>query len=91
MVLLHATKLRHAITTQGFKLKKVNDRYNYEGMEFTASYEASSTFEEISRVCIFIYELGAEGRIKLGQQGRLPHFTHGINYILRTEAANKSL
>ena len=43
------------------KLKKVADKYNYDGMEFPASYEAISAFEEINRVCIFIYELDSDG------------------------------
>ena len=51
------------------KLKKVADKYNYDGMEFPASYEAISAFEDNNRVCIFIYELDSDEQIRLGQRG----------------------
>ena len=57
------------------KLKNVDDRYNYKGMEFPTSYDAISTFEETNRVCIFKKEFDSEGKIILRQQGRLEHLT----------------
>ena len=57
------------------KLKKVDDRYNYKGMEFPTSYDAISTFEETNKVCIFKKEFDSEGKIILRQQGRLEHLT----------------
>ena len=51
------------------KLKKVADKYNYDGMEFPASYEAISAFEDKNGVCIFIYELDSDEQIRLGQRG----------------------
>ena len=35
------------------KLKKVADKYNYDGMEFPASYATIAAFEDNNRVCIF--------------------------------------
>ena len=48
------------------KLKKISDKYNYDGVEFPASYEAISAFEGNNSVCIFIYELDSEDQIRLG-------------------------
>ena len=53
------------------KLKKVEEKCNYAGMEFPASYKAISAFEVINRVCIFISELDSEDKIRLGQRGNI--------------------
>ena len=71
-------------------MKKVAEKYNYDGMEFLASYEAISAFEEINRVCIFIYELDSEDQIRLGQRGNIAYLTDDLIYLLRIEADNKS-
>ena len=71
-----------------FKLKKVDDRCNCEGVEFPASYEPISAFEEINEVCIFIFEFDSEGQIILGQRGRHEHLTDDLIHSLRMEAAN---
>ena len=64
-------------------LKKVYDRYNYEGMEFPASYRAISLFEHINGVCVLIFEFDSEGKIILGQQGRLGHLTNCKKYLFK--------
>jgi len=72
------------------KLEKVADKYNYDGMEFPASYEAISAFDEIKRVCIFIYELDSDDQIRLGQRGNIAYLTDDLIYLLRIEADSKS-
>ena len=52
------------------KLKNVDGKHKYEGVEFPVSYEAISAFEEINAVCIFNYDFGTEGKLILRQQGR---------------------
>ena len=59
-------------------------------MEIPASYEAISAFEEINRVCIFIYELDSDDQIQLGQRGRIAYLTDDLIYLLRIEAGNNS-
>ena len=71
-------------------MKKVEEKYNYDGIEFPASYEAISAFEDINRVCIFIYELDSEDKIRLGQRGNIAYLTTDLIYLLRTEVDNKS-
>ena len=51
------------------QLKKVEYRYNYEGIDVPASYEGISAFEEISGVCICIYDVGSAGNTIIGQAG----------------------
>ena len=72
------------------KLKKVSDKCNCDEMEFPASYEAIAAFEEINKVCIFIYELDSENLIRLGQRGNVTYVTTDLIYLLRIEADSKS-
>ena len=72
------------------KLKKVEEKYMYDGMEFPASYEAISAFEDINRVCIFIYELDSEDKIRLGQRGNIAYLTTDLIYLLRLDTDSKS-
>ena len=72
------------------KPKKVAEKYNYDGMEFPASYEAISAFEDINRVCIFIYELDSEDKIRLGQRGNIAYLTTDLIYLLRLDTDSKS-
>ena len=72
------------------KLKKVEEKYIYDGMEFPASYEAISAFEDINRVCIFIYELDSEDKIRLGQRGNIAYLTTDLIYLLRLDTDSKS-
>ena len=71
------------------KLKKVEEKYIYDGMEFPASYEAISAFEDINRVCIFIYELDSEDKIRLGQRGNIAYLTTDLIYLLRLDADSR--
>ena len=65
------------------KLKNVDDRYTYEAMELPASYDVMSTLAEIIGVCIFICKFDSDGKIRLGQQGRLEHLTQNLMYLLK--------
>ncbi|MFM7978775.1 MAG: hypothetical protein ACKPKO_05615, partial [Candidatus Fonsibacter sp.] len=38
-------------------LKKIKDKYKYDGMVFPADYTSIETFEDLNKVCIFVYEL----------------------------------
>ena len=72
------------------KLKKVAEKYNYDGMVFPASDEAISAFEDNNRVCIFICELDSDAQIRLGQRGNIAYLTDDLIYLLRIEGGNKS-
>ena len=72
------------------KLKKVEEKCNDAGMEFPASYEAISAFEDSNRVCIFIYELDSEDKIRLGQRGNIAYLTTDLIYLLRLDTDSKS-
>ena len=38
-------------------LKKVNDKYNYDNMNFPAGYDDIETFEHNNKVAVFVYTL----------------------------------
>ena len=42
-------------------LAKVNDRFNYEGVSYPASYDDIKTFEVNNSIAIFVYALNGEG------------------------------
>ena len=41
-------------------LKKIEDKYDYSGIEFPASYEDIYKFEDLNKVCVFIYTLATK-------------------------------
>ena len=41
-------------------LKKIEDKYDYSGIEFPASYEDIYKFEDLNKVCVFIYALATK-------------------------------
>ena len=50
-------------------LKKVEDRYNWEGVNFPATLEDAQTFENNNKVCVNIFlHMGQKGidRLRLG-------------------------
>ena len=45
-------------------LKKVEDRYNYDNMQFPTSYDDIKTFEENNKVCVMVYTTPTENMIQ---------------------------
>ena len=71
-------------------LKKINDKYNYGGMVFPADYTSIEAFEELSQVCIFIYEIDEEGKLRLSKVGKIEYLTLDFKYLLRIENGEES-
>ena len=46
--------------TRTTALSKLVDKYNYDDVEFPASFEDIETFENNNKVCIFVYHLHKE-------------------------------
>ena len=38
-------------------LKKVQDKYNYDGIEFPVSYDDIYKFEKLNNICIYVYSI----------------------------------
>ena len=41
-------------------LRQIEDKYDYIGLEFPVSLQGISHFEEINKVCIYVYEVDEE-------------------------------
>ena len=55
-------------------LSKVADKYDYTGVEFPASYDDIARFEELNKVCVFVYIINEEGKIHKERDGNLEIF-----------------
>ena len=71
-------------------LKKIIDKYNYDGMEFPADHLSIELFEERNQVCICVYELGERDNIVTSMKGNLEHKTKDIIYLLKIYDKDKS-
>ena len=71
-------------------LKKIKDKYNYDGMAFPADYTSSETFEYLNKVCIFVYELDEESNIRLSKAGKIDYLTNDFVYLLIIDSEEKS-
>ena len=73
-------------------LKKVVDKYDYSDMSFPTSYEDIENFEEISQVCIFIYELDGAGQktFRKSKQGNTDYLQKGCIYLLLIENEDRT-
>ena len=52
-------------------LKKINDKYNYDGMVFATDYTSIKAFDELNKACVFIYEINVEGKLRLSMAGKI--------------------
>ncbi|MFM7979422.1 MAG: hypothetical protein ACKPKO_08920, partial [Candidatus Fonsibacter sp.] len=48
------------------------------------------TFEELNKVCIFVYELDEESKIRLSKAGKIEYLTNDLVYLLRIDNRQKS-
>ena len=65
-------------------LAKVNDRFNYEGVSYPASYEDIKTFEVNNKIAIFVYALNDEGDPVKEKDGN-KQFRDDVMYLLRVD------
>jgi hypothetical protein len=70
-------------------LKKVQDKYNYDGIEFPVSYDDIYKFEELNNICIYVYSID-DDKVILDKPGSLDYLQTDIAYLLRIEDENKS-
>jgi len=53
----------HRVTS----LNNIKDKYNYGEMEFPAGYDSIYKFEDLNKVCIYIYTIGDDNEIAIGK------------------------
>ena len=64
-------------------LKKVEDKYNWEGVNFPATFEDITTFENNNKVCVNIYGHSGEREITPIRLGTIPYVKNdNINLLL---------
>ena len=61
-------------------LKKVTDKYNYDGMVFPADYTSIEASEQLNHVFIFIYEIDEVGKLRLSKAGKIEYLTLDLVY-----------
>ena len=79
-------------------LKKIEDKYDYTGIEFPADYNDLTNFEELNKVSIFVYSISekvlkdeeTKYEITVSKQGSLDYITNDIIYLLLVENEEKS-
>ena len=69
-------------------LKKVDDKFDYSGIDFHPVCGYSNLLE-IYNVCRFIYELDSASKIRLIKQCHIQYLATDLIYLWRTEADNK--
>lgn len=74
-------------------LKKVDDKFNYEGINFPASYDDVEKFEHLNKVSIYIYSLekNDEGDdiIITDKEGNNDYILNDVIYLLRISNDDK--
>jgi hypothetical protein len=70
-------------------LKKLEDKFNYEGVEFPATFEDIKRFELNNGVAVFVYCLGEQGKVVKERNGN-PKFRDKPIYLLRVEASGQA-
>lgn len=72
-------------------LKKVNDKYDYTGLEYPVSLDGISHFEDINKVCIYVYEIDEDTNdIITCRRGNSEYIMNELIYLLRIEDAEKA-
>ena len=65
-------------------LKKVEDKYNWDGVNFPASYEDIMHFEEQNKVSVFVYTVTGDGEIVKDKDGN-GNYLENLVTLLRVE------
>ena len=71
-------------------LKKVNDKYNYENVDFPASLKDIEQFENNNKISVFVYSLNDKDEIYREKLGNPDYFTNDVVYLLRLDREDQS-
>ena len=71
-------------------LKKIEDKYNYEGVSYPATFDDIGQFEKNNHIAIFVYYIDETGSIRTEKEGMYQYLSNDIVYLLRIENDEKS-
>jgi len=71
-------------------LKKIDDKYNYDGVNFPASCQDIEQFEINNHISVFVYSLNDKDEIFREKLGNPDYFTNDVIYLLRLDVQEKS-
>jgi hypothetical protein len=71
-------------------LNKIEDKYNYDNVNYPASHTDIKTFEDNNNVCVNVYYIGENDSINLEYAGNVHYIKNDIIYLLRIEADENS-
>jgi hypothetical protein len=71
-------------------LKKLDDKYIYDGVTFPAGYDDIKKFENNNEVAVFVYNIGNNNNINREYVGNPCYICNDVIYLLRIENEEKS-
>ena len=70
--------------------KKLEDKYNYEGVNYPASYDDIKIFEENNKIGVVVYAIDEKNSIIKEYHGNKEYLLNERIYLLRIEDKEKS-
>jgi len=71
-------------------LCKIEDKFKYDGISYPTSYDDIAKFEEMNKVCIYVYSIDEENNVVCDFVGNNEYIDTNLIYLLRVEQDNKS-
>ena len=71
-------------------LKKVDDKYIYENVNFPAALQDLEQFEINNNITVFVYSVNDKDEIYREKLGNPDYFTNDVMYLLRRDKDEKS-
>jgi len=84
----HAGSIKHGERTS--LLRKIPDKYNYVNVNYPSSHDDIKMFENNNKICVFVYYIDDENKIRPEYQGNMEFITNDILYLLRIGNDDKS-
>ena len=66
-------------------LSKIENKYDFSMIDYPATYDDIAKFEEINKVCIYIYAVDEENKIVPDKPGDAKYILNDLIYLLRIE------
>ena len=71
-------------------LSKYEDKYNYDGISYPTTYEDINHFQEINKVCIYVYTIDETDNIICDSAGKNEYILNDRIYLLKIDHEEQS-